>query len=697
MNRIVYRSIQGILVATLLTTASAGWARDFGLFVDGSFSPGAESEMDRLIDQRIDKSKMIFDMRHPPMPGKTNSWRVSSRTSFTNRLCNITCGEGDTISIVMMGHGKSGEFKFSKATGNDRTLKDDAIAAAIKKVTQGCGCKVYLAIFSCHSGSMMKKIFGESHVQSIYASCRANEKSTSFSSIANGQFVDGGDWMKHFNEDWEAITNTVTDLFDEFQIASESAVAKLPAGGTQTQHPQGWRKGEQFAKGHIEKVIGSGQNISKLRVHLWEPEFARCTVEWVKVGESAGISNNLAVCNWIEFDADFGDFNARSRQRSPRLTATSNISVSDPPQEFLKAHVVAKVGNVLTVDIVEPKSLAGQRRKIRVDNPGSINAEVTACTWIFQVVTINDPTQPKSSAPFGGLITTTNDVEAVDEEFNAYAHVKSAQSNGRVTLCLKFPHYLRRHGRIVIQTTPAIADKLGKCTNVLVDLLTSSLESDNSNPIIATNIKVVTNFSIQDHYYPFDAGIGPVDDLFYEFPDPEISPPAESKGIVFPGVTVYNAGEQEFPPNQVLCEITQGGFPVYMDVQQVPQLTSNELISIVFTNWIPRHPDIYDFTFQLLNPDDNPRNDMIILSSEIQPMPPIIHSFFPHPGGAFVEFNAISPPGSFYQLEGQQQFLGPWQPDPANPFETPFGWGFDSFFEFGPPDSQQYRVNANEP
>ena len=88
---------------------------------------------------------------------------------------------------------------------------------------------------------------------------------------------------------------------------------------------------------------------------------------------------------------------------------------------------------------------------------------------------------------------------------------------------------------------------------------------------------------------------------------------------------------------------------------------------------------------------------MIVLSSEIQPMPPIIHSFFPHLGGAFVEFNARSPPGTLYQLEGQPQFIGPWQPDPANPFEPPFGWGFDSIFEFFAPNSQSYRINANEP
>jgi len=220
---------------------------------------------------------------------------------------------------------------------------------------------------------------------------------------------------------------------------------------------------------------------------------------------------------------------------------------------------------------------------------------IGVCSWISQEVSVLNPTSSKGST-LGGLLATTNDVEAVDETLNA--HVKGVSvSQGKVQVCLKFSRYLRRHGKITIQTTPAIAGKLGKCTNVTFDILTRSLEGNDSNPITVTNLNRVTNFSINDHYYPFDAGIGPVDDLFYEFPDPEISPPAKSKGIVFSGVTVYNTGEQEFPPNQVRCEIFQGGFSVYMDVQQVPSLGSNELLSIIFTNWVPRHPDIDDFTF----------------------------------------------------------------------------------------------------
>jgi hypothetical protein len=696
MHPLLSNVTRGLSAALLLVIVEPGFAKDYGVFVDGSFNPGAESELDRLIDKRIDDAKMIFDGRNPP--GGKESWRVDSRTALTNRLCNIQCGEGDTITLMMMGHGMPGRFVFSKAAGSDRRLTDDDLLKAIRKATMGCKCKVYLAVFSCYSGSMMKTLFMDPHVQAMYTSCRKDEKSTAYSLIVDGQFKEGSDWLKHFNEDWMGITNSVTNLFKELQFASETAKSKLPAGATATQHPQGWRKGEQLSQGHIELIRKRNSKITRMRVHFWEPEFARCKVEWVDVGDNVQITNDLAVCDWIQFDGTFGDFDDRRINESrPNVTGATNITEITPPTTFIKAHVVAKSGNILTVDIVEPKSLAGQRRRIRVDNPGSIDADVDPCTWIFLVVTITDPTQPKSGVPFGGLITTTNNVEAVDELFNAYAHVKSAQANGRVTLCIQFPHYLRSQGKIVIQTTPAIAGKLGKCTNIVVDLLTSTLESDNSNPINTTNIKVVTNFSLQDHYYPFDSGVFPVDDLFYEFPDPDISPPAESKGIVFPHINVYNAGEQEFPPNQIECVITQGGNPVYMDMQQVPQLGSNEVISIVFTNWAPRHPDIYDFMFQLLNPDDNHHNNRIFLSSEIQPMPPIIHSGFPHPGGMYLEFNAISPPGTFYQLERQQNFFGSWQPDPANPFETPFGWGFDSFFQFGPPDSQQYRVNANEP
>jgi hypothetical protein len=67
------------------------------------------------------------------------------------------------------------------------------------------------------------------------------------------------------------------------------------------------------------------------------------------------------------------------------------------------------------------------------------------------------------------------------------------------------------------------------------------------NPIPATKLKKATQLSQQEHLYPLDAALGPVTRPGTPFPDEDVEPPVENRGLVHPEIEVFNAGVQALP------------------------------------------------------------------------------------------------------------------------------------------------------
>ncbi|HVS04478.1 MAG TPA: C13 family peptidase, partial [Thermoanaerobaculia bacterium] len=197
MSRLAAALLAALL---LLALAAPAAATDWGIFVDGSYSDTRDdTEMDRLIDRRLAEADRIMGGRHPGSERTT----VDEKAELRDALARIQCRCGDTITVVLMGHGTEDRFVFSKAPRAERRLEASDLAAWLEGAAKECCCKIRVVIFSCHSGSFLDELLAQPHVDSVWASSAADERSYSEAAYElDGTFRDGGDWMQGFLEDW---------------------------------------------------------------------------------------------------------------------------------------------------------------------------------------------------------------------------------------------------------------------------------------------------------------------------------------------------------------------------------------------------------------------------------------------------------------------------------------------------------------
>ena len=596
----------GALLVLLLPLSAR--AADHGIFADGSYSPGsATSKMDKLVDNRVDRAKAEFDKRNNDPDD--SSTRVDTEEGFENALKNINCKCGDTITIVMVGHGKKNSFKFTK---EGKSLTPKELLKLLESAAIECCCKIHIVIFSCHSGSWIDDLFKDSHVQSVYTSCKDSETSTSDAGWEDGTFTDNGDWMDNFDEDWEQV-DAGKSVADQMEEASKTAESKLPPGGTHRQHPQGWRRGELPVKAHVESVRKKNGKIYKMKIHFYDPEFMRCTQEWVNVGEGVDVPNDLTHCDWIEFTGTFGSPNDR---KGRRIAVSGDVTESDsPPTESIVAHVLGRSGSKLKVHVVQPTWMYCTTRWMTVQPPATIAADIQFCKWISQSgVSIDDP---------DGGISTGGDV-AVDDDlsFRVKVHIEGSKNHAKGTSGshILAPPFLRCK-KPNIKLPPGALDDLENCDNVWVDY---QVHPNTDGDHVAANPKKVTSKGSRTHYNYYDAA---AESLVL----PESSMTVDTTQN--PELVVRNAGQEMLLPSIVECTIQYEGIVVYADLQEVEALEPGSLTDIIFVGWTPEQPGAHTVTFQVLLPEDeNPLNNT--LSSTTIVTPPDV---LPIPGDATMD------------------------------------------------------------
>lgn len=603
--------IRVIIIGALLLTAllpRMALATDYGVFVDGAYNKGETvTDMDRLVDSRVDEAKRIFDTRHPG----GQSHRVDNSSGLATTLGNIQCSEGDTITIVMMGHGGdrskySGPENFFFAKEN-KSVSVDNLSTMLKSATIGCDCKIYVVIFSCHSGSFIKKLLKDKHVKSVHTSCATNEKSSAYierrwdPETQTYVFTETGkDWMKGFNEDWQAA-QAGSDRGDALQEAARTAKQKMPPGSTVAQHPQGWRMGDvKQVKAHVEVV-----QRDKLKVTFYDPEFMRNHPEilrrsargWVGIKGATLPDTPLKRCDWIEFDATFGD----PATASP-VNTTDTITRTTAPTERIVAHVRKRGNGWIQVFIVEPTWLYGTTRVIKVDQPGQIADNIQPCKWIQQNVTITDPTR---------LFTTTDNVGVATITFRVKAHVGRKNSDKRtVRITILEPKFLRylNGQKPKLQLPRATFDRLKNCDNIW---MTFNPHPNAQGFYTATDIRKIVSKGNRTHFSFFDAA---VDSVF----EPEFT--REIGATVNPKAVFRNVGQNPLAPFMVECIILREGIPIYADQQEVQNGDVGSSTNITFSEWTPDEIGNHEVVFQVFSSEDeNPLNNTISMTTTVTP------------------------------------------------------------------------------
>jgi len=127
--------VAAALIVVLAVTPAA-LATNYGVFVDGSYSPGdASTAMDRLIDGRLADADRIMGERDPQSRRQT----VDSKEALRRALAGIRCTCQDTVTVVLMGHGEENRFIFSKARRDaDRRLGARELADLLEASAAEC-------------------------------------------------------------------------------------------------------------------------------------------------------------------------------------------------------------------------------------------------------------------------------------------------------------------------------------------------------------------------------------------------------------------------------------------------------------------------------------------------------------------------------------------------------------------------------
>lgn len=411
MRRFKYQFMLVISVLSLLILATQADATNYGIFVDGSYSPGdSDSAQDRLIDRRLAKADQIMSMRDPD----SQRHLITTKEALKQALETIQCNRDDTITIFLMGHGKNDLFKFTKERRSTRkNLSADELANWLESAAHECDCEIYVVLFSCHSGSFLDNLFEKEHIDSVYCSSTGKEKSYSDGSfLEDDTLVDGGDWMESFLDDWaEAPRNTNHGV--SLQEAYQSAEEHMPEAFFGEQTPVGWRRGSYRALAHVEKI---NRKKRKLSIQYYEPNFMRSKTKWINT-RNVDFPEDIEECNWISFTGNF-----TTPDEAP--TAGTEIILANPPRVRITSHVYDtghdREGRYLMVRPIKPLWLFSKKLKLRFDEISQLPEGLSPCNWIEQEVTVTDP---------GKEIHTTETINRITPRFRSKVNYEGGTIN----------------------------------------------------------------------------------------------------------------------------------------------------------------------------------------------------------------------------------------------------------------------------
>lgn len=578
-------------------------AKDIGIFVDGGFGQG-ESDMNGLIDQRIDKAKEIFDKKHPPPNGE--SARVDNRDSLETKLRGLNCGAGDNITIMLMGHGKKDQFVFSLETNRTkRILTPRQLCEWIGAAAKDPACCVRVVIFACHSGSFIDDLSACPNVKAVYASCRSGEKSYSDAVFPqSGAMQDNGDWLKGFNEDWEAVL-AGTDPGDALDMATESAWEKMPIDQSDKQHPTGWRTGDLKVRAHVEQSFGPGS--TSVRLHFWDPVFMRCQTREVRIDRSRiAVDREYRPCEWIEFMATFGAATADGVPMGP-LPMSGAPTATEKPTAPIMAHVESVSGDRRTIKIhtLEPNWLYCRKRPLNRPRDSTVAPTVNACTWIAEEVTVDDPD--------GAVNLTDGNLSPSDVTTPVVAHVEGTRRVGNMgQLCIKIqrPSFLADGQRRYVEIPLADLRNYRECEHVRLVLHLNTLADKLQR---AESITKLDQRRFQQAEY--DASLDGA---------PEFSLALPLGAPLSPTITVRNAGQRATEPFPIVLVIRDIESQIVLNqTLQVEPLGLDETRAVEFPSWSPEQPGAYSAAFSGgLSGDLNPENDFLTVDFEVQPQQP---------------------------------------------------------------------------
>ncbi|MFN0127446.1 MAG: hypothetical protein ACKV19_12250 [Verrucomicrobiales bacterium] len=580
-------------------------AKDVGIFVDGGFGQG-ESDMNGLIDQRIDKAKEVFDKKYPPPNGESE--RADNRDSLESKLRGLNCGAGDNITIMLMGHGKKDQFVFSlEANRTKRILTPRQLCEWIGAAAKDPACCVRVVIFACHSGSFIDELSACPNVKAVYASCRSGEKSYSDAVFPQGGAMqDNGDWLKGFNEDWEAVL-AGADPGDALDMATESAWEKMPIDQSDKQHPTGWRSGDLKVRAHVEQSFGPGS--TSVRLHFWDPVFMRCQSREVRIDRTRiTVDRTYRPCEWIEFMATFGAATADGVPIGP-IPMSGPPTATEKPTARIMAHVESVSGDRRTIKIhtLEPNWLYCRKRTLKRPRNATAAPTVNACTWISEEVTVDDPD--------GAVNLTDGDLSPSDVTTPVVAHVEGTRRVGNMgQLCIKIqrPSFLADGKRRYVEIPLDDLRNYRECEHVRLVLHLNTLADDLQR---AENIIKLDQRRFQQAEY--DASLDGA---------PEFSLALPQGMTLSPAITVRNAGKHETEKLTILLSIRDIENQIVLDqTLQVEPLGLNETRAVEFSAWTPEQSGPYTATFAGVLPGDlNHDNDSLTVDFEVQP---------PQPGG----------------------------------------------------------------
>lgn len=633
MNNI--KSYKHFLVLLLFLITQYAFCENYGFFVDGGYSPGKkDTDMDKLIDKRVDDAMDIMKKKDPDSDRR----RFDKKEDLANALKNLKCKCGDVLTLYMVGHGSedkfgSNAFEFIKE-GKDISPSD--LLDLLKKAAVECCCKINVVIFSCHSGAFFEKLFEDPHVMSVYTSCSESELSYSDSYYEDGKFIDGGDWIKGFNEDWEKDTNK-TDWAKGLQYASETAKEKMPDEFTPKQHPQGWSRGEQEAYGHVvsREKDSKTKKIKKLKVHFYRPEYLRCKTKEVKIDSSINVSDSINTCKWIQFTMVTGG------PKDP-INMKGDPVITEAPLEKVLAHVEGGSVKKLKIHIISPKWLYCRIVTLQPEESGIIDKSLKACNWIEVKIKIKNP-DDKDNGFFA-----SDTVKAKEQTFKCKVHVtKVGKEKGIIEYHILAPPWLKCQNKTV--TVPegerGKLEGVDKCSNLIMNI---TFHPDGRETV--SDIKKLTNVEGPKRF-SLDAAL--------QRPSPPVID--DSLRTYHPSIGVTNVGSStiSFPVYSVVCKLSEihlinnwwrtgEGLPqgVWYNVKQVNNLEAAQTRVIDFNDYqIPPGSEIFWIGYKsILRGDENPSSDTASIILEISgPVnhPPAIENgiVIPDSGGISTQFN----------------------------------------------------------
>ncbi|OGU75824.1 MAG: hypothetical protein A2V93_02505 [Ignavibacteria bacterium RBG_16_34_14] len=615
------------LIFILYINAVYPQGRTIGIFVDGGYSPGKkDTEMDKMLDKRIKDAMEI--MKEKDKDSDTS--KIEHKDDLIKKLESLHCGCGDEIVLYMVGHGEgtggksSYAFHFTKDDGS--RITPDELRKALGKAADTCCCKISVVIFSCHSGSFLNTLFEDSHVVSVFVSSSETELSYSDAYRKDGAFIDGGDWVKSFNEDWKK--SKAKNMVDGLVESAESAKEKMPDKFGPIEHPQGWVRGEFEIFGHVEKreKTGTPPKISKLWIHFYNPDFLRCTTREVKV-DGINVPDSIDECSWVRFTVKTG------KPKEP-IIGISDVTATEPPVEKILAHILEVYKDGIKVHVVSPKWLYCNNIIIKVEKPGKIDPDLEPCNWTEINIKVIDP--PDKDKKGDGKFSTTDTIKAKDQTFNCRIHVdRLMKSQNKMDIHILDPPWLncKRYMDVLIpEDEREKMNSFDKCSTLVMDITFHP-----NGTIGIKNISLVTNAEGAKRF-SLDAAIHGIQQLNID-----------TSNVFYPKVSLTNAGEEtiSFPVFVAVAKInelnliqqwwqTGEGTPqcLWYDVVEVIDLPAAETRTIDFTPWqVSGDEDKYWVGFRtVLEGDENPASDttssiLIVRSSVQNSHPQLINPF----------------------------------------------------------------------